>query len=87
MSSLKTGVDYYWKKSDSWDWFGTTRWWEYFVEILGMNGSGGYWIRVKARWNGSEFIKHLDQVESLNWEKSKELEDAIYAHKKSKEMA
>ena len=81
--SLNVGETYHWKDSKGWDWFGTERWWEFFVEILGLNGSGGYWIKVKSRWNGSEFMPHLDSVDSLTWEKSKELEEAIRSRQRS----
>lgn len=51
---LKSGQDYYWKRSDGWQWNGAERWWEYYVEIYpGMNGGGGVHIFEKSRWNGN----------------------------------
>jgi hypothetical protein len=51
---LKAGRDYYWKRSEGWQWNGVERWWEYYVEIYpGMNGGGGVWIKEKSRWNGA----------------------------------
>lgn len=48
-------IEYYWKRTDSWTWNGTERWWECFVIFHdGMNGGGGAFIEERWRWNGSD---------------------------------
>ena len=48
------GVEYYWRRTEGWDWFGTPRWWQVFVVFAdGMNGGGGACIEERWRWNGS----------------------------------
>ena len=69
---IETGIEYFWKRSVPWDWFGSKRWWEIFVEFSGFNGGGGAWIVERWRWNGSaETIRY--QPDSLSWEKTKAL--------------
>lgn len=47
------GVEYYWKRTDGWNWFGTLHWWEVFISFYdGMNGGGGACIEELWRWNG-----------------------------------
>lgn len=51
---LESGRDYYWKRSDGWQWDGRERWWEYAIEIYpGMNGGGGVYVYEKSKWNGA----------------------------------
>ena len=83
MSALTIGREYYWKRSNGWDWFGTDRWWEVFVKIAGLNGGGGYWIEENWRWNGSgETIRC--EIKSLTADESRELERAIRPTPKTK---
>ena len=51
--TLETGREYFWKRTEGWDWFGIQRWWEVFIRIDGFNGGGGLWIEELWRWNGS----------------------------------
>lgn len=47
-------VEYYWKRTDGWNWSGTERWWEVFIVFYdGMNGGGGACVEERWRWNGS----------------------------------
>ena len=80
------GEDYYWKRSDGWQWDGRERWWEYYVEITGMNGAGGLWIREKSRWNGTH-TWHFTQTHTLSYEKSCELIAQITANLKQRDAA
>lgn len=51
---LESGRDYYWKRSDSWQWNGQEHWWEYAIEIYpGMNGGCGVYVFEKSKWNGA----------------------------------
>lgn len=73
---LEIGQIYYWKRTDGWDWFGTRRWWEVFVTIDGLNGSGGYWLKEHWRWNGdSEDVR--TELRTLNPEESQSLQHDI----------
>jgi hypothetical protein len=70
---VETGKRYYWKRSGGWDWFdGQRYWWEYFVEPAGLNGAGGWWVKVWSRWNSSGF-EWRPQTESWSWEKTREV--------------
>jgi len=66
---IVTGQEYLWKQSDGWDWFGTFRWWEVFVEFTGLNGSGGAWLKEKWRWNGSSQTMRED-IKTLSYEET-----------------
>lgn len=47
-------VEYFWKRTDGWNWSGTERWWEVFIVFHdGMNGGGGACVEERWRWNGS----------------------------------
>ena len=47
-------VEYYWRRTEGWNWFGVERWWQVFVVFAdGMNGGGGACIEERWRWNGS----------------------------------
>lgn len=68
--NLQIGIDYFWKRTNGWDWFGVERWWEVSVEFTGLNGAGGAWIKEKWRWNGSaqtvrEDIRSLGHAETM----------------------
>jgi len=67
-----TDKEYLYRCSDSWDWFGTFRWWEVFVEFSGLNGGGGVWIKEKWRWNGSKETIRED-IKTLGYEETTEL--------------
>ena len=71
--NLESGRDYYWKRSDGWQWDGRERWWEYYVEIYpGMNGGGGVWIYEKSRWNGASDW-HFKKPRNLTYEETRDL--------------
>ena len=66
---LELNKEYYWKRTDGWDWFGTQRWWEIFIVPTGYNGVGGLWLLERWRWNGSsqtirEEVRTLSHAES-----------------------
>ena len=47
-------VEYFWKRSDPWQWNGVQRWWDVFIVFYdGMNGGGGAIVQERWRWNGS----------------------------------
>ena len=77
IEGVETGKLYYCKRSDSWDWFGTMRWWEIFIEPLGFNGVGGLWLKEHWRWNGSLNDCFPPTVKSLGYEESQEILIAI----------
>jgi len=69
---IETGKEYFWKRTEGWDWFGTKRWWEVFVEFAGFNGAGGVWLTEYWRWNSSkETIRK--EVRTLSREDSQKL--------------
>lgn len=70
--NIKTGTEYYLKRTEGWDWFGTPRWWEVFVEFSGLNGSGGIWLIERWRWNGSS-QNIREHIRTLKFEKSQEI--------------
>jgi len=73
---LEFGKEYYWKRTTGWDWFGTPRWWEIFIILDGLNGSGGYWLRENWRWNGS--LQNIrTEVRTLPYDESKQIEKVI----------
>lgn len=48
-------VEYYWRRTDGWNWFGTQRWWEIFVVFAnGFHGGGGACVEERWRWNDSQ---------------------------------
>ncbi len=67
-----TGRDYYWKRTDGWDWFGTRRWWEVSIEFTGLNGSGGAWVKEKWRWNNNPQVVK-EEILTLSIEKTEEI--------------
>lgn len=67
--NIETNKEYFWKRTDSWDWFGVKRWWEIFIEFSGLNGSGGAWLIEKWRWNGSTQNIRND-IKTLSYEKT-----------------
>jgi hypothetical protein len=70
---LETGVDYYWRRSESWKGHdGGDRWWEWFVEISGLNGAGGLWIVEKLRHHG-QVRWHSKQPRTLGYSDSLKL--------------
>ena len=73
---LQTGKEYYWKRSEGWNWFGTSRWWEVFVEISGLNGGGGAWLVERWRWNGSSETIH-EHIKSLSYEETRKITEEI----------
>ena len=76
MKEIELGKEYYIGKSNGWDWFGTHRWWEIFVIIDGFNGSGGYWLRERWRWNGSS-QNIREEIKTLSLEESQEVDSKI----------
>lgn len=76
---LFTGHDYYWKRTDGWDWFGAPRWWEVSIEFLGLNGSCGAWLKEKWRWNGNPQVVRED-IRTLSFEDTEKLIEEIKAH-------
>ncbi len=38
IEDIQDGVEYLWRRTDGWDWFGEERWWEIFVMFNGRNG-------------------------------------------------
>lgn len=69
---IETVRNYYWKRSAGWtDSAGNKRWWERWVEFVGLNGAGGVWINIHARQNGGDFM-FCDSV-TLSYEDSKKL--------------
>jgi len=78
MGGIFTRRDYFWKRTASWDWFGTLRWWEVSVEFLGLNGTGGAWLKEKWRWNGSEQVMHAT-IRTLSFEDTEKLISEIRA--------
>jgi hypothetical protein len=76
--ALEVGVEYYWKRSGSWRWFdGLEHWWEVFVEVSGFNGSGGYWLYERWRWNGSsENIRN--EIKTLSYHDSAVLSKEVH---------
>lgn len=67
------GVEYYWKRTDGWNWFGTPHWWEVFVVFAnGMNGGGGACIEERWRWNGSSQNMRT-QPRNLSLDETREL--------------
>lgn len=80
------GEDYYWKRSGGWQWNGVERWWEYYVEITGMNGAGGVWCIEKSRWNGA-LDWQFRQPQLLSYVDSCELIQALIANLASKAAA
>ena len=53
-NKIVPGVEYFWKKTNSWEWNGVERWWEVFIIFAdGFNGGGGACIREIWRWNNS----------------------------------
>ena len=78
--ALDEHVEYYWKRSESWEYFGSTRWWEVFITVLGYNGVGGYWLKEEWRWNGNNQTVR-DAIKSLGYTESaqitKEVREAI----------
>lgn len=46
--------EYYWKRTDSWQWDGKECWWEVYVSFRGMHGGGGAVIEERWRWNESK---------------------------------
>ena len=77
--NIETKKEYFWKKSDPWDWFGVKRWWEVFVEFSGLNGGGGAWIIEKWRWNGSTENIRTD-IKSLPFEETMKIIHKILPH-------
>lgn len=67
------GVEYYWKRTDGWQWNGIERWWEVVVVFAdGMNGGGGACITEMWRWNGSrETLRR--QPRNLTLQETREL--------------
>jgi hypothetical protein len=77
---LLSGRDYYWKRSDGFQWDGRERWWEFYVEIHpGMNGGGGVWIHEKSRWNGA-FNWQFNTPRNLSHEETRDMFRAIVAN-------
>jgi len=79
---IETGVEYFWKRTKGWNWLGSTRWWEVFVEFSGLNGGGGAWIIERWRWNGSAETLRC-QPASLSLEKTKKLIDEIKSNREA----
>lgn len=51
---IDTNREYYWRRTDGWDWFGEHCWWNIFVTFAnGMHGGGGACITEHWRWNNS----------------------------------
>ena len=73
---IETGVEYYWKRTDGWDWNGDQRWWEVFVEFTGFNGVGGVWLVERWRWNGSDQTMR-EQPRTLSLDESREVIEAV----------
>ena len=77
---LESGRDYYWKRSDGWQWDGRERWWEYAVEIYpGMNGGGGVHIFEKSKWNAASDW-HFTTPRNLSHDETCALFREIVAH-------
>jgi len=79
IDGLTTGMRYFWRRSESWDWLGQERWWEIDVEINGLNGAGGLWIIEHWHWNNSDQII-FTQPQTLSYEKSREVIEQIKKH-------
>lgn len=63
MSAIDPHVEYYAGRTESWDWFGTERWWEkWLVWIGGWDGCGQYVCEIRWRWNGSSQTIRRDYV-------------------------
>lgn len=68
---IGTGIEYFWRKSDSWDWFGVQQWWEIFVKFYGFNGEAGVWCEELWKWNGGTPGKYqFTQPRTLSYEDS-----------------
>lgn len=77
---IETDVEYYWRKTDGWDWFGTRRWWDIFVMVHGINGAGGLSITELWRWNGSSHtIRNIPR--NLSHAESRELIESVIRNK------
>ena len=76
---IEIGKEYYIGRSKGWDWFGTKRWWDYYVILDGWNGSGGYWLRQLSGWNGGK-KDHFTEIKTLSYEESRELDKKILAN-------
>ena len=74
---LEIGREYFWKRTNGWDWFGERRWWEVFVIASGLNGSGGYWLTELWRQNNSREVIR-ENVRTLSAEESSALERAVF---------
>jgi len=81
---IQTGVKYYWKRSDGWDWTEpdgseTRHWWEYFIEFSGFNGAGGAWLLEWHKWNSSGF-EWNPQPRTLSYDETMRIVDQIRLH-------
>ena len=76
---IEYGVDFYWKRTPSWQWDGQERWWEVFVRFTGENGGSGMWIVERWRWNGSPQWM-FDQPRSLSFEQTRDVMQAVDAN-------
>lgn len=81
---IETGREYYWRRTDGWDWNGARRWWEVFVEFSGFNGAGGVWLTERWRWNGSAQTMR-EQPRSLRLTESLEVVNAVLDERMRKE--
>ena len=67
-----TDCEYFLDRTKAWNWFGTPRWWEIFVEFHGLNGMGGAWLSERWRWNGSNQTI-IESIYTLSYEKTEEI--------------
>jgi hypothetical protein len=73
---IKMNTEYFWKRTDGWNWDGVQRWWEIFVVPLGFNGGGGWWIKEIWRWNNSQ-ENTIENIKTLSWQESAEILDKL----------
>lgn len=84
---LESGRDYYWKRSEGWQWDGRERWWEFYAEIYpGMDGTGGVYITEKSRWNGASKW-HFTTPRHLSHEETCDMFREIVKHLPAQESA
>lgn len=80
-------IEYYWKRTDSWNWSGTERWWEVFIVFAdGMNGGGGACIEERWRWNGSDENLRV-QPRNLSLQETRKLIAELVDHSHTQEDA
>lgn len=61
------GIEYYWRRTEGWKYFGEDRWWEVFVRFHdGMNGGGGAYVYIVWRQNGDNGLSEVLRTDHKN---------------------